>query len=193
MTVHRWLLVSLACLAVWQITGAVESAGLEDVSLDQRHASAQLALAETSLQRVRQVNARVANVISANVVAEYVGDVETAKLRVANVENAGGGEPFAVWLRGAEASARAAEAAWKSAVRANEQKSDTVDPLEVQRLRLLMELAQLNVERGRAIADKPRETQLQWQLGLLHDDVERLKEYVLRNPPASRAHLLWRF
>ena len=194
MSIRTCLAILLACFAVWHVSRAMEPAAKDGATLDQRYAQTYLSLAETNLQRVQQINARVAHVISANVAADYAADVETAKARLAEAAApAAGADSLAFWLRPAEASVRSAEAAWKSAVRANERKADTVDALEVQRLRLLFELAQLNVERGRQAVGKSPEVQLRWQLSLLHDDVAQLKEYVYRNPPTSRAYPLWRY
>lgn len=152
-------------------------------NLELAYARAKLALAEANLKRVEARNQKVANAVSHNVVTAYRGDVDIARRALEDATQADA-DDFGVWLRRVEIQWKAAEAVWKSAVAANQRKQGTVDPLDVERLRLRAELLRINHERGQTLRDQPRETQLAWRLGSLEDEIERLNEVVFRTTPA---------
>lgn len=160
-------------------------------SLALRHAKARLRLAELNLKRVQRSNQKMAGTVPADIAAEYREDVELAKARVQAAAAGDARGQFQVWLQTAEAAAKAAEAQWQSARIANQHQPGTVDDLDVERLKARVEVAQWNVLEGRSLIDKPREAQLQWQADFLGDEVARLQDQVLRNPPVSRVYPIW--
>jgi hypothetical protein len=191
----------LGALAVWAIeeppaapqeTAKPEAATPE--SLDLRYAQAQVKLAEANLARVERANARINNAVAGVVVAAYREDLEVAKLRLQAAEGEGEGrEPFDVWLRAAEAVSKAAERQWTSSVAANRRAAGAIHELDIERLRWRSEVAKLNLERGRSLADASTEAKLQWQADMLLDEIERLNEEVLRNSPSMRLIPVWRY
>lgn len=185
------IIVSILLLATWIGRWPSQAAPQKPPrdSLEIRQARIQLHLAEVNLQRVQQMNQRVARAVPADVVAEYQEDVEVARLRLQRLLDGKGEGDFAVWLRRAQAIARSAEVQWKSAVAVNRQAPGTVDTLDVERLRLRAELARMRLARGQELASQSREKQVQWQEEFLADEVQRLNEEVLRNP--ARAGPLW--
>lgn len=158
-------------------------------SLDVRYAEAQLRLAELNLKRIETANRRVANAVPGNIVAEYREDVAVAQSRLKAAQQSQG--PFQAWLTAAEAAARSADMQFEGAKAANEIQPGAVDAGEVERLRVLAEIARLRVARGKAVAGDSREAQLQWQVTVLGDEVDRLQEEVHRNPPVPRTYPLW--
>ena len=160
-------------------------------SLAVRYARGHVALAETNLRKVLATNKLVARAVPANVVAEYREDLEVAKLRLAAALRGDGASPFPIWLRSAEASARAAEAEWRSALAANQRMPDAVDPLEVERIQRQAEVARLRLDLGKTLAGKPAQDQEQWELAYLLDEMQLVKERVLRNPPPGRIYPFW--
>ena len=181
------LLVALVCgLAL--LTRAENSS--TDKDLEVRYAEAELRLAEANLKKVERTNERVAKAVSPHVVAEYRKDLEVARFRLESLH--AGKDPFPVWLRAAEANWNSSESAWKSAIAANERVPGTLDSLEVERLRWRAEVDRLNVDRGRAVAGKSHEDQLAWQVSLQADEIQRLKEEILRNVPPGTVHWYWR-
>jgi DNA repair exonuclease SbcCD ATPase subunit len=167
-----------------------EEAGTEQ-SLEVRYAQAQLRLAEVNLKRVERMNQRVPRSVPGDMVAEYREDVEVAKLRLENLASGKGENDFQVWLRRAEEAAQSAEARLRSGMAVNQRAPGTLDALELERLRLRAELARLRLARGQALADQPRETQVQWQLDYLSDEVQRLNQEVLRGPGTTRPNPFW--
>lgn len=155
----------------------------DDASLDAQYAAAKLRLAEANLARVERMNRRVANVVPASVVDDYRRDVAVAQARVAQ----GAPDAMGVWLQEVERDWRAADAAWRSAEAANDRTRGTVDPLDVDRLRLRAEVLRLNLERGRSLQAQPREAQIAWRISALNDELEQLVETVRRSPPRRPA------
>jgi hypothetical protein len=160
--------------------------------LDLRYARAQLALAETNLKRVELINKQVARAVSGKVVDEYRGDVDVARVRLEAAER-GESDSFQVWLRAAEASVKSAERAWQNATIANQHMPGTVEPVDVERLRLRAEVYRIDLERGRALAGGPHEAQLEWRVRMLSDEVDRLNEAVFRMGPPRSSYLFWRY
>lgn len=180
--------ILVICLAV-SLAAEPEKGTPEDlpappVNLDVEYAQVKLALAQASLDRAEARNKKVANTVTPNVLAQYYRDVDVAKIALEDATK-GKTDTFNVWLSEIEAQWKSADASWHSAVAANKKMKGTVHSLDVERLRLRAELLRLNLERGRALLDQPREKQLEWQLSALNEQVERLSEVVLRTSPAG--------
>src|SRR5580704_17286646 len=77
-------------------------------TIDVRYARAQLQLAQANVQRVQQINQRLARTVPASVVAEYQRDRDVAKAQMQQAESRAAEDPFAVWLS-------RADAIWKNA------------------------------------------------------------------------------
>lgn len=160
-------------------------------SVEVRYARAQVALAEANLKRVEESNRRVARAVPSTVVAEYRSGVEVAKARLAAATAGRSGGEFQVWLGRAEAESRAAETAWKSATAANDRAAGTFAAIDLERFRLRAEVARLQLERGQALAGAGREAQLEWEVDLLDNQVQRLKEEVNRAAPVVWSYPGW--
>ena len=174
---HSQILIAVVgwlCLGQLSQEAATRDAAGESVEV--RYARAQLQLAEANLQRIEESNKRVARSVPASVVAEYRYDVEVAKARLAQVTGGKAGGEFQVWLRRAEAEQESAETSWQSASAANQRVPGTFAALDIERFRLRAEVARLQFERGRTLVDAGREAQLAWQVDLLDNQVQRLKE-----------------
>ncbi len=166
-----------------------EPAGNESPTV--RAAKLQLELAQLSLKRIERMNQRVANTVPVTVASEYRQDVEVARARLENALGKAPDAEFKTWLRLAEAASRSADDQWKSAQAANRNRPDTFDGIDLERLRLRAEIARLRVERGQSLANQPLQARLEWQVEFLNDEVQRLKEAVLRYPPPTRFYPLW--
>jgi len=165
----------------------------EGESLDVQFARMQLALAQASLKNVESLNSKVAKLVSADDVAAYQQDVAVARSQLKATEEGDPNAEFAVWLRRAEAAASYADALWQGAVSANHRASDTVRATEVERLRLAAELAKLEVKRGEAALHGTPQQRTAWQLSLLNDEIQRLKEDARHTTPSGRIYPFWRY
>ena len=159
-------------------------------SIDVRYARAQFHLAEANLQRVQQMNQRLARTVPASVVAEYQHDLDVAKLHMQHAESSTVTDGFSVWLRQAEAIWKNADTIWKNAVTINQDAPRTFQALDVERFRLRAEVTRLQLERGKHLAHAPRDAQLQWQIELVNNEVQQLKEDA-RAAPYSRVGRVW--
>jgi hypothetical protein len=144
-------------------------------SLDVRIARAQLSLAEATLRKAQDQNRRVGETISGGLLAQFTDAVQVARAQLEAAESASGGDSLAAWIRRAESSVREAENRWKRAAEVNRLSAGTVAAIDVERLRLTVEIAKLQVERGKALADASTEAKLHWQVDVLNDEVARLK------------------
>jgi hypothetical protein len=183
-----WLL-TVACVSASQApqpAAAAANTSTVPESVDVRYARAQLQLAEANLQRMRQINQRLPRSVPASVVAEYQQDVDVAKTQVQQAELNSGKDEFQVWLRRAESAWKTAHTLWKNGVAVNQRSPGTIEALDVERFRLRAELNRLQLERGQALAKAPREAQVQWQLELLNNEVQQVKEEATRAAPFSR-------
>jgi hypothetical protein len=173
------VLVVIICWQVQQPQASSRGDATSE-SVDVRYARAQLQLAEANLKRLEKSNERMPRSVPSSVVAEYQYDVQVAKSRLERATAGRAASEFGVWLQRADAERRTAETAWKSALAANARAPGTFQPLDVERFQLRTEVARLQLERGRALVDAGREAQLQWQIELLENQHQRLKEETSR-------------
>lgn len=159
-------------------------------SLEMRYARSRLKLAQANLQRVEEMNRKLDRTVPSSVVNDFKRQVGEAELEFqqASAEKRDG---FEIWLRRAENAFRSATTRWQNAQTANKQVKDTIPALDVERFRLRAEVAQLQWERGKALAKAPREEQLAWQADLLSDEVELLREESSRVAPFVRYYPIW--
>jgi hypothetical protein len=172
---HTEILITVVCL-LGQITQTPAPSHTISESVEVRYAQAQLQLAEANLNRVEQSNKRVARSVPSSVVADYQHNVQVAKTRLEQATAGRAAGEFQVWLQRAEAERRTAETTWKNATAANVSVPGTVEPLDIERYRLRAEVAKLQLERGKTLVDSGREAQLQWEIDMLDNQVQRLKE-----------------
>jgi hypothetical protein len=76
-------------------------------------------------------------------------------------------------------------------VAGNRRLQGTFEELDVDRFRLRAEVARLQLERGKELAAAPRAAQLEWQVELLNNEVDRLKEEQTRVAPFVRYYPIY--
>jgi hypothetical protein len=189
---HAEVFLCVVCWLGQPPQTSVPSAAVSQ-TVEVRYAEAQLQLAEANLNRVEQINKRLARSVPTSVVAEYQHDVQVAKTRLRQAAAGRAAGNFQVWLQRAEAERSTTEATWKNATAVNGRAPGTFEPLDVERLRLRAEVAKLQLERGRALVDSDRESQLQWEVDMLDNQVQRLKEESSRATPFIRLYPTWRW
>lgn len=155
-----------------------------------RYSRAQLQLAEANLQRVQQMNRRLARTVPASVVSEYQHDLEEAKAQFQQAESPVGEDGFAIWLRRAESIWKSADTLWKNAVAINQRSKGTFENLDIERFRLRAEVTRLQLERGQLLVRAPHDAQLEWQLEVVNNEVQQLKEES-RGAAFSRFWKVW--
>jgi hypothetical protein len=179
---HTEILVAVVCL-LGQVAQTPASNDTISESVEVRYARAQLQLAKANLNRVEQSNKRVAGSVPSSVVAEYQHDFQVAKTRLDQTAAGRAASEFQVWLQRAEAERRTAETTWKNAMAVNGQAPGTFESLDIERYRLRAEVAKLQLERGQTLIDSGRDAQLQWEIDMLDNQVQRLKEESSQSTP----------
>jgi len=185
--------ILLAVFCWGQLSLAPETGDAVAENVEVRYARAQLDLAEANLQRIEQSNKRVARSVPSSVVAEYQRDVQVAKKRLELAAAGHDASEFTVWLQRAESEHKTAESAWRKALAVNRRVPGTFDPLDIERLRLRAEVATLQLERGRKLANASLEAQLRWEVDLLDNQVQRLKDESRRTTSTIYAYPFWRW
>jgi hypothetical protein len=129
--------------------------------------------------------------VPSSVVAQYQGEVQVAKTRLEQATAGSAAGDFQVWLQRAEAEQKSAETTWNNAKAVNGRAPRTFDPLDIERFRLRAEVAKLQFERGQSLVDSGREAQLKWEIDLLDNQVQRLKEKSRSATPTIRFPSWW--
>ena len=189
---HTKILIVVVCL-LGQLTQTPTPGDTNAESVEVRYARSQMQLAEANLNRVEQRNKRLARSVPSSVVAEYQHDVEVAKTRLELATAGQSANAFQVWLQRAEAEVRTAETTWKNAVATNSRVPGTFEPLDIERFRLRAEVAKLQLERGQTLVMASREAQLQWEIDMLDNQVQRLKDESSRVTPITNFYPAWRW
>jgi hypothetical protein len=195
------LVVQFACLAAiflfvgYHLARAIppENAGRPAMpeSLDIRYARAEVALAEANLKRLQEMNQKVAGAVSADMLVSFQQDLKTAQ---GELDAAQGGKPdqaFEVWLRRAAAALAYADVQWRGAVAANQRMAGTFSSIDVERRRLRLEVDKLEFERGQALVQGSGEQKLAWELSLMSNEMQRLKEEVRQSVPTTPLYPSW--
>jgi hypothetical protein len=160
-------------------------------SLDVRYARAQVILAEANLKRLQEMNQKVSGAVSADMLISYQEDLKTAQTELAAARAGNAGQAFEVWLRRAAAALAYADVQWRAAVAANQRMAGTVSPIDVERRRLRLEVDRLELERGQALAQGSAEQKLAWELSVMSNEMQRLKEEVRQTVPATPLYPSW--
>jgi hypothetical protein len=188
---------ALPLVLVWLLAGqtqppvkpAPQSAAEE--GLEVRYARARLQLAEANLARIEQMNRKLKRTVPESVVTDFRDELEVTREQFRQASQGDPQGEFAVWLRRAESSVRSARQRWRDAVAANQRVQDTIPAIDVERFRLRAEVARLQFDRGRKLAAASRDAQLAWQVELLNDELELLKEETTRIAPFVRYYPIW--
>jgi hypothetical protein len=182
--------ITVACL-LGQLPQTPAPSDIKSERVEVRYARAQVQLAEANLNRVEQMNKKLARAVPGSVVADYQHNVQVAKTRLEQAAAAPAANDFQVWLQRADAERLAAEKTWKNASAVNSRSPGTFEPLDIERYRLRAEVAKLQLERGQTLIDASRDSQLQWEIDMLDNQVQRLKEESNRTTPYIRTYPNW--
>ena len=141
--------------------------------LDVRYIRIRLALSQLELQRVRQINQRIPGTFTKTALEaieqSVIIDEEQYKALTQK-----GGQRIPLYIIAAEANVKAAQQALQRVLSINQQNPDTISAMEVERLRLLAELASVALEKARSIKPQNEAQFLQWQIDQLREDLYQL-------------------
>ncbi len=181
-----WLVATVSISLVWLLSSPTDAQDAPKSQATQqssdafrlRYAQAYLKYAEVNLKLANAANARVRRTVSDARLREYREEVEVARGLLAIAESGDRGNDFPTFLKLAEAAYSIELDRYRRAKRANERAPTSTSQLDVARLRLRSELALINLEHGRSLANASSEKQTEWKMNLLYHEVLRLNEEV---------------
>ena len=170
------LLVIALAAALGQAPGQVQSSAREpEESLGVRFARANLRLAEIDLKIVLAGNQKLPNLHTTHTIMRLRNSVAYAKEMLRYEMDRQDDGRSKLYLLEVEGDLALAESDLKTATAANRQATGSVNDLEIERLRSVVDVAQLAVEKARSLSatHSPAEL-LQWQVDRLRSDLTRI-------------------
>ena len=143
-----------------------------------RYAEARLRLAELTLKKSQDLNKRVPLTIPNPLMSQFTDDVTFAKSRLEAAKRNSPADAFQIWIERAEVEQRTAEAKLKQVLDTERAVPGTFSTVDLDRFRVGVEMAKLQVERGRSLVDAPSEAKLHWQMEMIGDSLVRLREQI---------------
>jgi hypothetical protein len=146
-------------------------------SLDVQYARTFLKLAQLELQRAQDTNRTIPGTFTGTAVDALRQTVTLAEAQLASALNPQANKP-AVFLVNAENNVRAAEENYKRLEAIDRQRPGTISPLALERSQLTFQLAQIALEKARAVDPMNHQAFLQWQIDRLREEVVSLRNRV---------------
>lgn len=143
--------------------------------LDLRYSEAMLGLARLELQRAMGINRQIPGTFTKTAIEALEQSVIVCEAQVEALKE---NKRIPLYLIAAEANAKAARQSLQRVLAINQQNPGTITPIEVERLRLTAELANLALEKARTIKPQNEAQFLQWQLDQLREDLFQLRNRV---------------
>jgi hypothetical protein len=166
--------VGVACYQAGTAAPAADTVPKE--SFAARRAEAKLRLAELALEKAQAMNRRVPGTLAGSTISQFTDDVELARQQLKNAKREGGADPFQSALDRAEMAVRSAENKYRKVREADERSPGVLQPVDLERWQLAAEVARLQLEQGRSLANADPQAKLQWQLEMLGDELSQIKQ-----------------
>ena len=148
----------------------------EDFEL--RYAEATLKLAEVDLRKIEGANAKVPGTFSPAALEPLRQSVALGHKHVEQARAHGKASEYDSYVAVAEAGWKIASLEYQKASAAQARVGTSVDPNELERLRLTAQVAELRYERALGSSQVPESLRLRWQVEELRDEVLRLRARV---------------
>jgi hypothetical protein len=146
-------------------------------SLATQWARAQLRLAEMNLARAQELNQKIPGTLVGSMVREFTEEVELARAELKIVESAPEGNPYLACIERLRLALRTAEGRAKRALETHEKAPTVVTKSDVERMRLAAIVTDLQLQRGLELEKAAPHEQLQWQMEVYADDLDRVRQY----------------
>ncbi len=183
MNVRRWAALA-AILAIGMVVGRTAGTAAQDDKNEQapdklavQCAEANLKLAQMNFERMQQLNQKVRGTLIAGMVDQFREEVELAQQQLDVAKKTPGGDPYLATVERMRLALRSAEARAKRALDTHEQAPDIVSKDDVERMRQIAVIADLQLQRGLALKSATPQQQLQWQLEVLGNEIDRVRIY----------------
>lgn len=156
--------------------GTAKESGQDSFAV--RYAKLQLRLAELTLQKARDMNRRMPQTLAPGMVEQFADDVDFAKKQVEYASQHGEVDSFNVWIHQSEIDVRIQESRLKRLQNAARISKDAAQPIEIERVKLSLDIAKLRAERGKSLASASPEERLRWQIEMISEQMRRLDNMV---------------
>lgn len=158
-------------------TAADDDAKKTKESLAQECAEFQLKLAEMNLARAQELNKKVPGTLIGGMMQQFADEVERERAELELVKKSPQGDPYQACIERLTLALRSAEQRAKLGLATHEKAPSVVTKDDVERMRLVAMITDLQLQRGDALADASPEEKLQWQLEVMSDDLDRVRVY----------------
>jgi len=183
MNVRRWAALAAILVigvVVGRTTGTVAQDDKKEQSPDKlavQCAEANLKLAQMNFARMQQLNQKVRGTLIAGMVDQFREEVELAQQQLDVAKKTPGGDPYQATVERMRLALRSAEARAKRALDTHEQAPDIVSKDDVERVRQIAVIADLQLQRGLALESATPQQQLQWQVEVFANEIDRVRIY----------------
>ncbi len=140
-------------------------------------AKANLKLAQMNLARMQQLNKRVPGTLISGMVQQFTEEAELAQAELDIFEKFPGGNPYQACVERMRLALRTAKARAERALKTHEKAPEIVSKADVERVRQIAVIADLQLQRGLALVDASPQAQLQWQLEVYGEEIDRVRIY----------------
>lgn len=140
-------------------------------------AAAELKLAEMNLARAQELNKKVPGTLVRGMMQQFSDEVDRAKTELEIAKKAPQGDPYQACIERVKLDLRTAEARAKEGLETHERAPTVVTKNDVERMRLVAIIADLQLQRGMSLANAPAEEKLKWQFEILSDDVDNIRVF----------------
>jgi len=183
MNVRHWSLVA-AVLAIGIVAGRTTGSAAQDEKpkydfgqLTVQVAEAKLKLAQMNLERMQELNNKVRGTLITGMVEQFNEEVELAERELKAAQGNPGGDPFTATVERMRLALRSAMDREKRALATYEKAPDIVTKGDIERLRQVAVVADLQLQRGLALKDADHAKQLQWQIDVFASELDRVRVY----------------
>jgi len=183
MNVRRWMgvIVLLAIgMAVGRTVGQAQDekdAKRQADSLALQSAKLSLQLAEMNLERMERQNRRVPGTVISGLIEMFTQEVELARAELQIAEKNPGGSPYLAMIERMRLAVRFSKARADRALAMFEKAPEIMSRSDVERMRNMARIADLQLQRGLALSSASAADQLQWQLEVYGDELDRVRIY----------------
>jgi hypothetical protein len=136
-----------------------------------------LQLAEMNLERMNRQNRRVPGTVIQGLIDMFAQEVELARAELSIFEKNAGGSPYLAMVERMRLAVRFSKARADRALAMFEKAPEIMSRTDVERMRNMARIADLQLQRGLALEKASAGDQLQWQLEVYGDELDRVRIY----------------
>jgi hypothetical protein len=137
-------------------------------------------LMRVRLERIKQLNSQVPGTITADDISVIELELKAADKLQKQATDSKEIDWYSMVLMQAQISKTSADLDWKQVSRLRQQSPQTISELDAEMVHLRAQLADLNLQRGKAAQNKPADDRQNWALQYLVMEVQTLQDHVQR-------------